>query len=92
MLPPLDAFAPDPRAVDGPAVRIALMALRVYKVLLSPLFTGACRFHPSCSTYAADAIRAHGLVRGTALAACRLAKCHPWGGSGFDPVPPRISD
>lgn len=85
---PLDVCAPAPRPADGLAVRAALLTLRSYKFLLSPLFTGACRFHPSCSTYAADALRAHGLARGLWLAARRLARCHPFGGSGFDPVPP----
>jgi putative membrane protein insertion efficiency factor len=85
---PLDVCAPAPRPADGLAVRAALMVLRTYKVLLSPLFTGACRFHPSCSTYAAEALRAHGLARGLWLAARRLGRCHPFGGSGFDPVPP----
>lgn len=84
----LDACAPERRPAEGLAVRAALAALRAYKLLLSPLFTGACRFHPSCSTYAADALRAHGLVAGTGLAVCRLARCHPFGGSGCDPVPP----
>jgi len=85
----LDACAPDRPPVEGLAVRAALAALRTYKLLLSPLFTGACRFHPSCSTYAAEALRAHGLVAGTWLAVRRLARCHPFGGSGYDPVPPR---
>jgi putative membrane protein insertion efficiency factor len=71
------------------AVRVALAALRAYKLMLSPLFTGACRFHPSCSNYAADALRAHGLLAGTWLAVRRLARCRPFGGSGYDPVPPR---
>jgi hypothetical protein len=85
----LDACATDRRPVEGLAVRAALAALRAYKLLLSPLFTGACRFHPSCSTYAADALRAHGLVAGAWLTVRRLARCHPFGGSGYDPVPPR---
>jgi putative membrane protein insertion efficiency factor len=85
----LDACAPDRRPAEGLAVRVALAALRAYKLMLSPLFTGACRFHPSCSTYAADALRAHGLLAGTWLAGRRLARCHPFGGSGYDPVPPR---
>lgn len=77
----------DPRA-EGMGLRLALLALRAYKVALSPLFTGACRFHPSCSTYAAEALHAHGTARGLWLAARRLARCHPFGGSGYDPVPP----
>ena len=48
----------------------------------------SCRFTPSCSVYAVEALEAHGALRGTALAARRLARCHPWGGRGFDPVPP----
>ncbi len=84
---PLDDSAPASRPADGLAVRVALLGLGAYKALLSPLFTGACRFHPSCSTYAAGALRAHGLIRGSVLAARRLARCHPFGGSGFDPVP-----
>jgi len=84
---PLDACAPDRLHADGLAVRVVLAGLRAYKVLLSPLFTGACRFHPSCSTYAADALRAHGLLAGSWLAIRRLARCHPFGGSGYDPVP-----
>lgn len=55
--------------------------------LFSPLGLG-CRFHPTCSQYAAEAVRRHGAIRGTALAARRLARCHPWGGQGWDPVPP----
>jgi putative membrane protein insertion efficiency factor len=85
----LDACAPDRRPAEGLGVRIGLALLRAYKVLLSPLFTGACRFHPSCSTYAADALRTHGLMAGAWLAGRRLARCHPFGGSGYDPVPPR---
>ena len=74
----------------GPlAARIVLGLLRGYKILISPLFTGACRFQPSCSDYAAEALILHGPVRGGWLAARRLCRCHPWGGSGYDPVPPR---
>lgn len=62
-------------------------AIRVYQVTASPLLGPRCRFHPSCSHYACEAIAAHGAGKGTVLAAKRLARCHPWGGSGFDPVP-----
>jgi uncharacterized protein len=71
------------------AQRLALVLLRAYKLLLSPLFTGACRFHPSCSTYMAEAVRTHGAAEGLWLGVRRLARCHPLGSSGFDPVPPR---
>jgi len=70
-----------------PAQHLALATLRAYKLLLSPLFAGSCRFLPSCSDYAAEAIRRHGIVYGTWLAAARLARCHPLGRSGVDPVP-----
>jgi uncharacterized protein len=73
----------------GPAARLALSLIRAYKLLVSPLFTGACRFHPSCSSYMADAIREHGAWRGVWLGVRRLARCHPFGSSGYDPVPPR---
>jgi putative membrane protein insertion efficiency factor len=69
--------------------RLAVGVLHAYKLLISPLFTGACRFHPSCSTYMAEAIRTHGVVEGVWLGIRRLARCHPLGPSGFDPVPPR---
>ena len=69
--------------------RVALFAIRGYKLMLSPLFAGSCRFLPSCSDYARDAIVQHGLVRGTWLAVRRLGRCHPFGASGYDPVPGR---
>src|SRR4051812_44115016 len=70
-----------------PGVAATLVLLRAYKVLVSPLFTGSCRFEPSCSDYMADAVRTHGVVRGVWLGTRRLARCHPFGGHGFDPVP-----
>jgi uncharacterized protein len=70
---------------------LTLGLLRLYRFALSPLlhalFGRACRFEPSCSRFAADAIRHHGLSRGAALTIRRLARCHPWGGHGYDPVP-----
>ena len=59
----------------------------LYRVALSPLFAGVCRFQPSCSHYAEEAIRLHGPGRGIVLAARRLLRCHPFGGSGYDAVP-----
>lgn len=79
----------DPSAEPGVAVRAALALLRVYKLLVSPLFAGACRYSPSCSDYMAGAIRVHGLIAGAWLGTKRLCRCHPFGGHGFDPVPPR---
>ena len=87
---PSPACTPTESAAEGFGVRGALVLLRGYKLLISPLFFGACRFHPSCSTYAAEAVRSHGLLRGCWLAMRRLSRCHPFGGSGFDPVPPAV--
>jgi len=68
--------------------RAALTAvLRAYQLLISPLLPPACRFLPTCSEYAAEAVGRHGAGRGTLLALQRLVRCHPWGGSGYDPVP-----
>ena len=64
-------------------------AHRAYKLTLSPWIGRSCRFLPTCSDYAAEALILHGPVRGGWLAARRLCRCHPFGGSGFDPVPPR---
>ncbi|MBV9403087.1 MAG: membrane protein insertion efficiency factor YidD [Candidatus Eremiobacteraeota bacterium] len=61
--------------------------LRLYKALISPLLPAACRYEPTCSQYAAQAIAKHGAIRGVSLAVCRLLRCHPWGSSGLDPVP-----
>lgn len=62
--------------------------IRAYQLLLSPLLPPSCRYEPSCSHYAAEAIAEHGSLRGSWLALRRLLRCHPWGGSGYDPVPP----
>jgi putative membrane protein insertion efficiency factor len=74
---------------EGLLARLVLALLRGYKILLSPLFTGSCRFSPSCSDYMAEAIRTHGPWTGVWLGIRRLARCHPFGGHGFDPVPTR---
>ena len=66
---------------------IALVLIRLYQSLGSPLFGGACRHVPSCSVYAREAIERHGALRGMALGLRRLLRCHPLGSSGFDPVP-----
>jgi putative membrane protein insertion efficiency factor len=68
---------------------LALATLQAYKRLLSPLLPPACRFRPTCSEYAAEAIEKHGLVRGGTLTVRRLVRCGPWHPGGYDPVPPR---
>ena len=70
-----------------PTVLAARAAVRFYQYFLSPLIGPTCRFAPSCSEYALEAIIRFGALRGTGLAVRRLARCHPWGGSGYDPVP-----
>lgn len=66
---------------------ILVAGLRVYKLLISPLLPPACRFFPTCSEYAVQAIAKHGALRGSILAAKRLARCHPLHPGGLDPVP-----
>jgi putative membrane protein insertion efficiency factor len=63
------------------------MMIRCYQLLVSPLLPPSCRYLPSCSDYALEAIARHGALVGLGLALRRLARCHPWGGSGYDPVP-----
>jgi hypothetical protein len=66
----------------------ALIALlRGYRYAISPLFGNHCRFHPSCSGYAIEALETHGAVKGAWLTAKRLGRCHPWCAGGYDPVP-----
>jgi len=64
-----------------------MAVVRAYQLMLSPLLPPSCRFTPSCSVYAHEALKRHGAVRGTWLAARRLARCHPWNPGGYDPVP-----
>src|SRR5688500_5380856 len=71
----------------GLAARGALVLIRGYKYFLSPWFVGACRFVPTCADYTAEAIARYGFIRGSWLGARRLSRCHPFGGSGHDPVP-----
>jgi hypothetical protein len=79
---------PGHASTPGLVTRILLAAIHAYQQLRSGRPTG-CRYLPTCSAYAEEAIRRHGPIRGMSLAARRLARCHPWGGHGVDPVPER---
>ena len=68
--------------------RILLALIAGYRLLLSPLLGPNCRFYPTCSAYASEALEVHGALRGGWLAVKRISKCHPWHPGGFDPVPP----
>lgn len=73
----------------NPAVTVLRGAVRAYQVGVRPMLGVHCRFTPSCSDYALEALRARGAMQGTALAAWRLLRCNPWCEGGHDPVPPR---
>jgi uncharacterized protein len=63
---------------------LAVLPIRLYRLLVSPLFPGTCKYHPSCSQYAIDAIRKHGVLKGSAKAGWRLLRCNPWSRGGVD--------
>jgi putative membrane protein insertion efficiency factor len=75
------------RAARTPGRRLVALLARAYRLVVSPWLPPACRYEPSCSRYAEEAVMRHGVVRGAWLALRRLARCHPFGGSGYDPVP-----
>jgi len=77
--------------IDDIPKRAALAAIRLYQLTLSPFIGRQCRFHPSCSHYAAEAIANFGVIRGSLLALRRLSRCHPFHPGGFDPVPEVVS-
>ena len=84
MAPPVRTLKP----MFRPA-RIAVGAVRLYQLVLSPVMPPRCRHLPTCSEYAVEALREHGVLRGGWLALARIARCHPFGTSGYDPVPAR---
>ena len=86
---PADVISPSAR--PSLAARAVLAGIRAYQLLLSPMFAGSCRFVPSCSQYATEAIQRFGAIRGSVLAVRRLMRCHPLGSHGLDPVPDRRS-
>lgn len=64
-----------------------LLLVQLYRIVISPWFGANCRYEPTCSAYAIEALQKHGAFRGSVLAAKRIGRCHPWGESGYDPVP-----
>ena len=80
-------MTPQPEPVPWPR-RIAVLPIRAYRYLISPWLPRCCRFEPTCSRYAMEAIRVHGVFRGCGLALLRILKCHPFHPGGPDPVPP----
>ena len=67
--------------------RVAILAIRIYQIALSPFLPTSCRYFPTCSHYSQEAVQQYGIIKGVWLGLKRLARCHPWGGKGFDPVP-----
>lgn len=66
---------------------IVILPIKFYQYCISPMFPAACRYTPTCSQYAIEAINKHGIIKGGWIATKRILRCHPWGGSGYDPVP-----
>ena len=71
----------------GPLTYIAYLIVKAYQVVVSPFLGTNCRYNPTCSAYALEALKKFGILKGGLLSIKRVAKCHPWGGSGHDPVP-----
>ena len=67
--------------------KLATFPIIFYQYAISPLFPSSCRYNPTCSEYSKQALMKHGLLKGGMLAIKRISRCHPWGGSGYDPVP-----
>ena len=88
---PVPAHAAVPRRTMSPLQYALIGLLRVYRKLVSPLYGQVCRFFPSCSAYALEAVTVHGAAKGSWLAARRLLRCHPWNPGGVDHVPASVS-
>ncbi|WP_297720422.1 membrane protein insertion efficiency factor YidD [uncultured Porphyromonas sp.] len=73
--------------LSGVLTQLLLLPIYFYKRAISPMLPPSCRFTPSCSTYAVEALKKHGPVKGLLLSIWRILRCNPWGGSGYDPVP-----
>lgn len=75
------------RVISKGAAWLLILPVRFYQLSISPMLPPSCRFTPTCSSYAIEALRKHGPIKGLWLTVKRLSRCHPWGGSGYDPVP-----
>lgn len=75
------------RKIIGLPITIVIGMIRIYQYAISPYFGPSCRFDPSCSAYATESLRNHGLFKGLWLAVKRVGRCHPWNRGGYDPVP-----
>ena len=64
-----------------------ILLIKIYQLLISPLFPSSCRYSPTCSHYTLEALKKYGILKGSWLGIKRISRCHPWGGSGYDPVP-----
>jgi len=64
-----------------------ILLIKIYQLLVSPLFPSSCRYSPTCSHYTLEALKKYGILKGSWLGIKRISRCHPWGGSGYDPVP-----
>ena len=84
-------MSPSEREAPGPGARLAEKCVRGYQLLISPVFGPRCRFHPTCSQYAREALRRFGLLRGGWLTISRVIRCQPFCESGYDPVPDAFS-
>ncbi|MBP5619536.1 MAG: membrane protein insertion efficiency factor YidD [Bacteroidaceae bacterium] len=73
--------------MTNPFTYLLIQPIRFYQKFISPLTPPSCRFTPTCSQYAIEALRKHGPIKGLGLAIWRILRCNPWGGSGYDPVP-----
>lgn len=76
----------------SPLAHIAALPVRTYRLIFSPWVGFNCRYQPTCSAYALEALEQHGALKGSLLALRRIGRCHPMGGSGYDPVPPKSED
>lgn len=77
----------EPSLLSKRVASLIALPIRFYRVAISPYTPPSCRFTPTCSQYALEALKRHGALRGSWLTAKRICRCHPWGGSGYDPVP-----